>query len=266
MTIEDTNNTQPETPKPDLNYRNTGNILAGLVVILAGTVYLLKNIGIQFPHWVFTWPMLLIVIGIFSGAKHSFRYGGWWVVCLVGLVFLFKDFINDLSISHIIWPILIIFFGLILMFKPRRKRCYDRHYYRYGNYRKYRCAPNQNYNDESNVSNEDFFESISIFGGVKKNIISKNFKGGEIVCIFGGSEINLMQSDFKERVELNVTQVFGGTKLIVPSNWNVVTEMVAILGGIEDKRLKINDFSESNNKVLVLKGTSIFGGIDIRSY
>src|SRR5690606_6223030 len=82
---------------------------------------------------------------------------------------------------------------------------------------------------------EDRIESVSIFGGVKKNIVSKNFRGGEIVNFFGGSEINLIQADINGRINLEVVQVFGGTKIIVPANWTIHSEMVAIFGGIEDK-------------------------------
>jgi predicted membrane protein len=61
-----------------------------------------------------------------------------------------------------------------------------------------------------------------------------------------------------------VVQVFGGTKIIVPANWTVHSEMVAIFGGIEDKRPpQLNVAAE---KVLVIVGTSLFGGIDIKSF
>ncbi|NUM32126.1 MAG: hypothetical protein HUU47_07355 [Bacteroidetes bacterium] len=263
MKVEDSNNQQPETEKPIKITSNFGNIFAGMIVIIAGALILLKNIGTPLPTWIFTWPMLLIGIGIFLGARHSFRHGGWWIFCVVGSVFLFKDFINNLSISNIIWPLLIIFFGLIIMLKPRRRNCNERFH------EHWKTNKTGHYNgifNEKIVSDEDFVESTSIFGGVKKNIISKNFKGGDILCIFGGTEINLMQADFEGQSIIQITQVFGGTKLIVPAHWNVVTETVAILGGIEDKRHNVIENSDSNKKVLILKGTSIFAGIDIRSY
>jgi hypothetical protein len=107
-----------------------------------------------------------------------------------------------------------------------------------------------------------------VFGGVKKNIISKNFRGGETVTIFGGTEINLTQADVNGGVVLDLTQIFGGTKLIVPPHWRIQSkDMVAIFGGVDDKRpLLSNASTEETNKVLILKGTCIFGGIDIRSY
>ncbi|HMG67070.1 MAG TPA: LiaF domain-containing protein, partial [Chitinophagaceae bacterium] len=114
-------------------------------------------------------------------------------------------------------------------------------------------------------SSEDYIDSTSIFGGIKKNVISKNFKGGDITNIMGGSEIDLTQADINGTVTIDLTQIFGGTKLIVPSNWQVKTQMAAIFGGVEDKR-SLQNVTIDPNKKLVLDGTSIFGGIEIRSY
>ena len=115
------------------------------------------------------------------------------------------------------------------------------------------------------ITDEDFLDSTSVFGGVKKTIVSKNFKGGDIVNIMGGAEINLSQADVQGRVELEVTQIFGGTKLVVPPHWVVKPEMAAIFGGIDDKR-SVQNATTDHSKVLVLKGTSIFGGIEIRNF
>ena len=81
----------------------------------------------------------------------------------------------------------------------------------------------------------------------------------------GGAEINMMQADIQGKVALEITQVMGGTKLIVPSHWRIQTsEVVSILGGIDDKRPVQGNIDE--NKVLVISGTSILGGLEIKSY
>jgi hypothetical protein len=42
---------------------------------------------------------------------------------------------------------------------------------------------------------------------------------------------------------------------------------VAIFGGVDDKRpMLANPTGEETNKILILKGTCLLGGIDIRSY
>lgn len=112
--------------------------------------------------------------------------------------------------------------------------------------------------------NEDYIDSVSIFGQVKKNIYSKDFKGGDIVNIMGGADINLIQADIHQPVILEVVQIFGGTTIIVPAHWKVNPEMTAIFGGVEDKRF-INNVAVDNQKNLIIKGTSIFGGITIKS-
>ena len=101
-------------------------------------------------------------------------------------------------------------------------------------------------------------------GVLKKNIISKNFRGGEIVNIMGGADINLMQADIQGPVVLEVVQIFGGTKIIVPAHWKVHPEMAAVFGGVEDQRFTYTT-APDDTRTLYIKGTSIFGGNTIKS-
>ena len=77
--------------------------------------------------------------------------------------------------------------------------------------------------------------------------------------------MNFGQADISTTATIDITQLFGGTNLVVPPHWNIKSEIVCVFGGIEDKRHLIKDAPESK-KVLVLRGTCIFGGIDIKSY
>ena len=53
--------------------------------------------------------------------------------------------------------------------------------------------------------------------------------------------------------------------MIVPSHWTVVSDVAAVFSGFDDKRVR-TAVPQDPNKVLVLKGISIFAGVDIRSY
>jgi predicted membrane protein len=108
-------------------------------------------------------------------------------------------------------------------------------------------------------------DTVSVFGSVKKTVLSKNFRGGEIVNVFGGAELDFTQADINGKVIIDITQIFGGVKMIVPPHWQVVPDIAAVFAGIEDKRMK-STASVGSEKVLVLKGVSIFAGVDIRSY
>jgi predicted membrane protein len=227
-----------------------GKALGGIILVTVGATLMARQLGVIFPEWLFSWPVLLIVIGVYIGARHLFRNPGWIIMVTVGAVFLLDTIYTEINITTFFWPLFIMAAGLFMIFKPKRKP--------------YQVDEEMNISMDSENVNEDAIDTVSVFGGVKKNILSKNFRGGEITCIMGGAEINLSQADIQGRVVLEVTQVLGGTKLIIPPNWDVQPEMVAVLGGIEDKRQV--QTSESAEKILVIRGTSVLGGIEIKSY
>ncbi|GCC51104.1 hypothetical protein SanaruYs_13240 [Chryseotalea sanaruensis] len=233
----------PSTP----NQNNNGRIWGGLIVVVIGVVLLAREMNLDLPEWLFTWKMLVIGIGLYVGAKNSFKPGGWMIAVLVGIVFIVDDYVYDVNLRPYLIPAIVIGIGLYLIFKPKS-----------------RAGQYWNEHTQTHSGTDGNWESVSIFGG-NKNIISKDFKGGEMVTIFGGSEVNMSQADISGVVTLEVVQIFGGTKLIVPANWKVQTsEVVSILGGIDDKRPAPTNVDET--KVLNIRGTSVFGGIDIRSY
>ena len=236
------------------------SVWTGVFLLGIGGVLLLDQLGFDFPWWMFKWYTFLIVLGIFIGAKHAFKDIGWLVVTGIGGVFLLQDIYRDLPIKQFAWPVILIGLGLFIIFRPK-KACR-----KHENYENYFKKKHIEYRTETtmNMENNDVIEIVSIFGSVRKNILSKSFRGGEIVSVFGGSEVNLSQADLDTTAELEIVQIFGGTKLIIPSNWNVRSEAVAILGGVEDKR-EMNS-SLTPGKTLIIKGTTIFGGIDIVSY
>ena len=97
-----------------------------------------------------------------------------------------------------------------------------------------------------------------------KIYLSKNFKGGDITIFMGGAELNLSQADIQGTAALDITQIMGGTKIVVPPHWTIRSELTSVFGSIEDKRQNIG--IPNPEKVLIIDGTSVFGGIEIRNY
>ncbi len=265
----------------DNHARNQGRFLGGLFLLGMGVVFLLKESNyFLFPYWLFTWPMILIAVGIFTGLRHGFRGPGWLIMLVIGSVFLFDQIDMGIDLHRYLVPAIIIAVGLTMILRPkpyRRKRDWDKwrdkQYWRNQDYLKthpftsnpQQPAPDPAGTQTQNYATEDFIDTVSVFGNVQKIVVSKNFRGGEITCFMGGAEIDLTQADINGKVVLEVTCVMGGGKLIVPQNWEVKSEISAVFGGIEDKRQvrgNVVDF----NKVLVLKGTVFMGGIEIRSF
>ena len=231
-----------------------GKIAAGILIVTFGFIYLLNEIGYSMPKCFFSWQIFLIGLGIVLLIKHSFSKG--WIVLGIGSLFMINEFYPNTINTNIIWPSIIIAFGLGLIFKRHKyKKCENK-------WKKYKHFNQQNLQD---YSEDEFVDSVAIFGGVSKNIVSKNFKGANVSNIFGGTELNLLNVEFEEQAIIEISCVFGGVSLIVPSNWQVKSELNSIFGGIEDKRI-INPNESIDHKILILKGDCIFGGVDIKSF
>lgn len=263
----DTTNQMETNSEKNYNHRpGAGRILGGFVVVGIGIVLLLEKLGYFFPGWLFSWKMLLIAIGIYVGARHLFRGFGWLIPIIIGGAFLLDDFFPGFAIRPFLWPLIIVIIGLIMIFRPRHHsrwhRKFNRHRHKWEQHKDYwdSYAEGKGTDDAG-----DRLESVIVFGGTKKNIISKDFKGGEFVCVFGGAELNLLQADINGKVRLEITQVFGGTKLIIPPHWQVQSaETVTFMGNIEDRRPQ--NVTIDTSKVLVITGSSVFGAIHISSY
>jgi predicted membrane protein len=243
-----------------------GRVWVGLFLLAIGGLYLAKASGVFFPAWFFTWPVFLIGIGLFIGIRHGFRGAGWLFPIAIGGVFLADRLSPDINPRPYVWPIILIGAGLFVIFRPRGHHCR-----RDGGpgdnspEQNFPLAPGEKGEWQKPLSDgNDVVDITAVFGGVKKNLLTKSFKGVDIVAIMGGAELNLTQADFNGKVMIDCFNMFGGTKLIVPPDWEVQSDIVAIFGGVDDKRPPATN--PAPNKILYLDGTCIFGGLEIRSY
>lgn len=277
--------------------RAGGRILVPLGLVCVGSVLLAHAFGMPMPYWMFSWQFLLIVIGIFSGLAHAFRGPGWLIMILIGTFFLMDQLIPGIDIHRFIWPAVIILVGLIMLIRPKKPYWMEHDWHQKWEHKDWKRwerwqrrrqrrgypGPGTIPGDPSNMhsgettgsasgmgysskgfSSEDFIDATTILGGIHKNILSKNFKGGDITIFMGGAEINLSQADIQGTASLDITQIMGGTKIIVPPHWEVRSQLTSVFGNIEDKRTNIGNTDP--NKVLIIDGSSVFGGIEIRNY
>lgn len=248
-------------------YRSAqGRRWVGVFLVIAGGLWLARATGaIDFPQWFFTWPMFLIGIGFLSGIRHGFREGGWLIMVAIGGIFLANEISPELKLKPYIWPVVLMAFGLLFLFRPRRNHPpFESDGARENMPPTADDSPHckTQWKQAMNDGN-DVIYATAIFGGIKKNVLSKTFKGGDVTTFMGGAEINLTQADFNGKVMIDCFNMFGGTKLIIPADWNVQSGVVTVFGGIEDKR---QPGLANPDKVLYLDGTCIFGGIEIKSF
>jgi len=257
-------------------YNNSNNhssrMWSGLILLLIGCIFFLRNFGISLPHWVFSWHMILIVIGLAVGAKRNFTGSGWLIMVLIGGYFTLQD-IASLNFSRYGFAVVLVGLGLFLILKPSKRSKYM------DEKKKADFSSTDDLNSASEdadtnsgpfvqddtVAIDDFVDVVNVFSGSKQHIYSKKFKGGEVVSIFGGCDLNLSQADFSNTVVLEITAIFGGVKIIVPPTWTVKSDVTAIFGGLDDKR-SVLSVTEEPRKIIIIKGLALFGGVDIRNF
>lgn len=247
-------NINQSNPSHSAGSKRSGRVMGGLLIITVGALLLLRQAGLlEIPSWLFSWEVILILVGLYAGLRSRFRNWGWLILVLTGGLFLADDYLPGFSIGTYLWPLAIIVVGLLVIFRRGKGG---------------KTFSRDPADKSSTVFNSEqpYIESVTILGSVRKNIVTTNFKGGEIVTFFGEAEYNLSQASIEGDVVLEVVQIFGGTRLVIPPHWEVKPELVSIIGAVEDKRPPQTEAVPENRKKLILKGVSIFGGLTLHSY
>ena len=227
------------------NEKSSHSRWIGLLLIIIGSLFFLDsmnifNIGGVLAHW---WPLILIIIG-FTKLKGDNKTGG-AILFIVGIVFLSAtlDIINWGSILRF-WPVILIAIGISLFLKSRGKSWTGR--------------------VKSELISEDFIRASAFFGGVDRSVNSSNFRGGDIIALFGGIELDLRRVQLSpDGCNLNLTALFGGVEVFVPTDWQVSISGTPILGAIENKTTWTGE--EKEGKKITCLCTVAFGGIEVRN-
>jgi len=224
-------------------------MLVGVLIVTFGLLYMLRNMEVidnSTWHMIYSWPMLLVVLGVVNLAEHKFSWG--LLLLAVGTAFL-ADRYYDLpyNLFTFFWPALIIIIGIGLIFSNS-----------------FSALKFKRQRPDVITGEGDYIDEAAIFGGSERNIHSENFRGGKIVSIFGGSKIDLTQCQLAPGTNIiEMIAIFGGSTLVVPNDWNVKVDSFNAFGGFADKRRNTNiDY----NKTLIIKGATIFGGGELKSY
>ena len=228
----------------------------GAIVILAGLLLLAFNFDIlsgDLRHVIFSWQMLLIAIGVVSLFTSESRTPG-LILVFIGVFFIIPEIFDfHISFVKLFWPLLLIGLGVLILFRKGFIQDKWRH----------RKIISETGNT---IIDEGYINEANIFSGSKHKVVHQVFKGGKISNIFGGTEIDLTQATLGEgRNELIVECIFGGVTIIVPSDWKVVLNISSIMGGFSDKRSYIRENLDTSH-ILVIRGSAIFGGGEIKSY
>ena len=247
-----------------------GGVIIGTAILLAGVLFLLENFGLLHVHNIWDyWPVLMIAWGIagMTGAGHASGRAWGGVIALVGVLLLLSNLhIISENLWRIVWPLLLIAAGLRMLFRSARRR---------------RRRDDDNFPPADGPpgapegtappsgaprgqTRPDHLDEWAVFGGSRRWVDSRDFKGGEAFALFGGVEVDMRSATIvQDEVVIDASALFGGVDLQVPENWNVSVEGHGIFGGYEDQTLHATP--ESARPRVVITGSAVFGGVVVKN-
>lgn len=224
----------------------------GLFLVAIGLFILLDrldfyNFGDLISTW---WPLILIYIGIHNLYRGNTRSSGSYLLIGIGIFFLLHTLdLFDTDIIHTWWPALLILIGFAIIFNALKRKTNSE-------------MPQDSFTTVEGT--EDMLNNSVFLSGSEIRTMSQNFKGGKVTVVLGGSKIDLRQAILSPEATLDIMVLLGGCELIVPYEWDLDIQAQAILGGIEDKRLRQSQPPGTVAPILRITGTAILGGIEIK--
>lgn len=249
--------------------RLTPRLILGLCLMVLGALFALDNIGlIDFGSMVRFWPVILIAVGLAKlRTPHQSGGGVVWIGLGVGLLLHTLDVVPFWRL----WPFVLVLIGAQIAYHALRREPGG-------------GGAARRRNDVGPVTVGDLppgfaaqgapeevsagtpsgepptVTAFAFLGGVERVVRSQDFRAASVVAFMGGCEIDLRDARIVGgEAVVDVTVIWGGVEIKVPSDWNVEWRGVALLGGFGDKTRGRADAAAR----LIVTGQALMGGIEI---
>jgi predicted membrane protein len=251
-------------------------VVIAVIIILAGVFLLFNNLGFL-PHdyfrIVFSWPLLLLVIGSTMLAdKRSHKKDAGIIFILVGIAFLIPKILSlfvpyllpGVNISKLTLSIGVIAAGIYFLIKSQRHKSNVRFFEHQSSHFQKEDFDSMPFTDIPD-NDTGYVKREYVFVNTKERI-SPPIKRVEIEAVFSGIEIDFSQTELSSDVKniyIKVSAVFSGVTLYIPDDWNILIQKTGVFGGFNDKRF-IKKPSDPNGKLVVLELEAVFGGGEVK--
>ena len=224
------------------------NYIWGLFLILVGIILGLNSFGVTninlfFDGW---WTVFIIVPSLNGLIKGEDRTGA-LIGLIIGVFLLLscQDVLDFKLFVKLFIPAILIIIGLSIFFKDKVKDV---------------AAKKMGKINAKEIDMEHTYTST--FSEEKINLDNEKLESCAINSIFGSVSLDLRNVVIDEDVVINNYVVFGGVTIKVPKDVNIVVKTTSIFGGVDNKTGR--NKTKENVKTIYIKGTILFGGIDIK--
>jgi len=234
------------TPARQQSPRLTGQVILGLIIIVVGVLFTLDNFGlIEARDYIRFWPAGLVLVGLVK-LWHASRdghgwFGGLFLVVLGVWMLAARIVYFTIELRQLV-PLVLVFLGGYMVWRG------------FGGARR----------SSRPSDGQGQFSALAIMGGVSRRSSAQAFQGADLTAVMGGCEIDLRQASIAQGTEatIEVFAFWGGIEIQVPEDWTVVTRVMPLMGGVEDKTRVLPGAYE---KRLVVRGIVLMGGAVIKN-
>ena len=224
------------------------NYIWGLFLILVGIILGLNSFGVTninlfFDGW---WTVFIIAPSLNGLIKGEDRTGA-LIGLIIGVFLLLscQDVLDFKLFVKLFIPAILIIIGLSIFFKDKVNDV---------------AAKKMGKINAKEIDMEHTYTST--FSEEKINLDNEKLESCAINSIFGSVSLDLRNVVIDEDVVINNYVVFGGVTIKVPKDVNIVVKTTSIFGGVDNKTGR--NKTKENVKTIYIKGTILFGGIDIK--
>ena len=106
-------------------------------------------------------------------------------------------------------------------------------------------------------------DCFALLGASRRRSASQDFRAASLTAIMGGCELDLRQASIRGgQAVIDTFAMWGGIEIKVPQDWTVALHGTPILGGFDDKTVRVGG---DGSKILVVTGTAIMGGVEVKN-
>lgn len=254
---------------------SSGRNLLGVILMVVGGLWIIDNFNLfgfmdfPFHHLIFSWHTFFVIAGAIIISNNNKSFWG-YLLLGIGVVGLLKrmpfiPFIDFLSFRDL-WPLIIFGFGLWLILNQKEKNNNKQNSGR-ENFNPFSQSNTENFSaNYTTDSTLDYINEVASFTSIKKIVSSQSFKGGKVAATFGSVLLDFRQAKMApgEHI-LDLSAAFGGVELYFPQDWKVIVNVSSVFGGFDDQRFPNLNLASSSDSVLIIKGSVVFGGGELKN-
>jgi predicted membrane protein len=247
-------------------FRITPQLIIGVLITVVGVIFTLDQLGIApATSYLRFWPSAIVAIGVLKmlQAKDGGTAMAGLIITALG-AWLLAEALGIIKISlWQIWPVALVILGVYLVWQGMTSQPPA-----------VAIPPpsptppsaNSTWTAQADVprgtESNSSLSAMAILGGVSRGNNSRTFRNGDLLAVMGGLEIDLRHAAIHGEAVIDLFVLWGGIEIRVPEDWTVVSKVVPVMAGVEDKTRPPQGATAHR---LVLRGLALMGGVEIKN-